>query len=109
MAETGVALLETLGSLLRILDERRAEYMLVGGIALAAFAPPRATTDIDPAVAGAAALTKTLARALGGAASMRPVRDRADIRMLLEHARIDRKLVTAEAKRKKLLSRWRRH
>jgi hypothetical protein len=64
----------------RALDALEARYMLVGGIALAAWAPPRATTDIDLVIAvpegDLPALGKLLARRVGGLSSMRPLRFR---------------------------------
>lgn len=69
-------LLETLNAVVRTLGDLDAEYMLVGGVALAAWARPRATTDIDVVIAvseaDVAAVGKLLARRAGGLSSMRP-------------------------------------
>jgi hypothetical protein len=74
------ALLRTLRVLVRSLDAIEAPYMLVGGVALAAWAPPRATVDIDIVIAAdeadLPAIGKHLARRAGGLSSMRPFKFR---------------------------------
>lgn len=55
------ATLDDLKNLLRSLNDRNVEYLLIGGYALAAHGYTRATTDIDlmfPATAAAGALVK---------------------------------------------------
>ena len=76
----GPLLLVTLREVLRSLDDLDAAYMLVGGVALAAWARPRATTDLDLVIAVPAedlpAVGKLLGRRVGGLSSMRPFRFR---------------------------------
>jgi hypothetical protein len=73
-------LLATLREVIRAVDRLDADYMLIGGVALEAWAPPRATTALDLAVAvpadDLATLGKLLGRRVGGVASMRPIRSR---------------------------------
>ncbi len=73
-------LIQTLRLIVRRLDEIDARYAIVGGLALMAWLPPRATTDIDAAVEvgeqDLADLARLLARKLDGAASARPIRFR---------------------------------
>jgi hypothetical protein len=76
-------LLEILQKLIRLLGDLNAEYMIVGGVGLAAWLPPRATTDIDLVVAvsdeDAPDLGRLIARKLGGIASMRTMRFKSGI------------------------------
>jgi predicted nucleotidyltransferase len=73
-------LIATLRDVIRALEDADTEYLLVGGVALAAWAPPRATVDLDLAVAAPAAelpaLGSRVARRVGGMSSMRPFRFR---------------------------------
>jgi hypothetical protein len=69
-----------LREVVRALDDLAAPSMLVGGVALAAWAPPRATADLDLAISVSAADLPTvgafIGRRVGGLASMRPIRFR---------------------------------
>jgi hypothetical protein len=71
-------LLTTLRAIVRALDALDAPYAVVGGIALMAWVPPRATTDVDVVVAvtdaDAPHLARLLARKLDGVASAKPIR-----------------------------------
>ncbi|MBI5481759.1 MAG: nucleotidyl transferase AbiEii/AbiGii toxin family protein [Deltaproteobacteria bacterium] len=73
-------LLATLREVLRALDDLAAPSMLVGGVALAAWAPPRATVDLDLAISVKAAdlpaVGAFIGRRVGGLSSMHPVRFR---------------------------------
>jgi len=78
-------LLGLLSALVRLLEDEGTEYMLVGGVGLAAWTPPRATTDIDLVVAvaedEAARFGARLGERLGGVASMRPIQFPNGVRM----------------------------
>lgn len=86
-------LFETLRVIVQTLERLDARYMLVGGVALAAWSPPRATTDIDLVLglpeSDMPAAAKLIARRVGGVASARPQRFRSGItvhRLLAQRA-----------------------
>jgi hypothetical protein len=67
-------LFEELTQLIAALDERRVQYALVGGLAMAVWGFPRATVDIDLLVPpDALAATEAVAESLGYGIKARPM------------------------------------